>query len=466
MATEDGAAAAAAQAVEDDTGAADAEPVAEAAADDAADVPEADAPAPAATSQDDEKDVTGDGDGDEPLAETAPGERAKWDVDQDDVKQASLEDSNMAGHGGKEHREFRKSVAANEKAWLGVGEELGLQIWRIEKFKVKHWPKERYGEFYGGDSYIILNTYKESEDGPKKYNAHFWLGAETTQDEAGTAAYKTVELDDVLGDEPVQYREVQGNESKMFADMFEKMTVLEGGIETGFNHVKPTEYQPRLLHVRSTKKGRKRKTQVNQVPLNCDSLNDDDTFILDAGLECYQWNGKTANVWEKRKGMMVLNEIVDSRHGKVKRKQAIDDLEKCEDFWKYFGGRPESIKEHPHVEPKSYDRVVTRVSDESGKLEFTEVRRGNIVLSDLDSADAFIVDVGLSVYVWVGKGCTKQEKRESMKYAIKLLEKSGRPLTIPICRVMEGKEPIHFLEQFKLSRSTIRSNPFAGIGSL
>lgn len=30
-------------------------------------------------------------------------------------------------------------------------------------FKVTDWPKEDYGKFYGGDSYIILNTYKDKE---------------------------------------------------------------------------------------------------------------------------------------------------------------------------------------------------------------------------------------------------------------------------------------------------------------
>ena len=38
-----------------------------------------------------------------------------------------------------------------------------MQIWRIVKFKVTHWPKEDYGKFYDGDSYIILNTYKKPE---------------------------------------------------------------------------------------------------------------------------------------------------------------------------------------------------------------------------------------------------------------------------------------------------------------
>ena len=148
-----------------------------------------------------------------------PGDRSAWNVTGDDIKQAEgvegifvfcllkiklqmfFWDSNMAGHGGKEHREMRQKisslsfpsrfwvslpfltgepespvrflpllpelVAQTEKAWLGAGDELGVAVWRIrlwfflcvwkhflgriEKFKVKHWPKERYGEFYGGE---------------------------------------------------------------------------------------------------------------------------------------------------------------------------------------------------------------------------------------------------------------------------------------------------------------------------
>lgn len=50
------------------------------------------------------------------------------------------------------------------------------------------------GTFFSGDSYIVLNTYKKKDSDKLLFDVHFWLGRYTSQDEAGTAAYKTVEL--------------------------------------------------------------------------------------------------------------------------------------------------------------------------------------------------------------------------------------------------------------------------------
>ena len=38
----------------------------------------------------------------------------------------------------------------------------GLHVWRIEKFKVVAWPRQKYGKFFNGDSYIVLHTYHKN----------------------------------------------------------------------------------------------------------------------------------------------------------------------------------------------------------------------------------------------------------------------------------------------------------------
>lgn len=360
-----------------------------------------------------------------------------------------LEDSNMANYGSEEHKQLRKDAANKEKAWLNVGQELGPQIWRIEKFKVKHWPKDKYGEFYGGDSYIILNT-MENDEGKKSYDVFFWLGGETSQDEAGTAAYKTVELDDYLGDLPVQYREVQGNESKKFLNMFPKVTILEGGVESGFRNVKPKDYKPRLLHVC----GYKKHVQVYQVKLDTANLNNSDAFVLDCGLTLYQFNGGASSAWEKRKANAIVDELQASRHGKVKTTLIIDGIEDTgnpliDDFWGYFGGRPDSIKDEEE-EKKEKEVVLSlqHVSDASGVMECNEVCSGKLDKSKLDSNDAFILDGGGSVFIWIGKGANKAEKRDAMKFAVDYLTGQGRGTNVPIARVMEGAEPKEFWNCF------------------
>ena len=77
-------------------------------------------------------------------------------------------------------------------------------------------------------------------------------------------------------------------------------SIMKGGCETGFNHVKPEAYPPRLLHF----SGIGKKIEVREVPAAPSSLDKSDVFILDLGLEIIQWNGETSNKDERFKARL------------------------------------------------------------------------------------------------------------------------------------------------------------------
>ena len=97
---------------------------------------------------------------------------------------------------------------------------------------------EAYGKFFNGDSYIIYSCSEFGQPGGISVNKnksssarridsmnleqhiHFWIGEKCSQDEATVAAYKTFELDELLGGQPIQHREVQGYESARFKSYF------------------------------------------------------------------------------------------------------------------------------------------------------------------------------------------------------------------------------------------------------
>jgi len=367
-------------------------------------------------------------------------------------KEYKLEETNAAKLGSSEDRATKKNSATKEPAWKGAGEKVGIQIWRIEKFKVVAWPKDLYGSFYSGDSYIILNTYKEQGKDALKWDLHFWLGQHTTQDEAGTAAYKTVELDTLLDDGPVQHREVMGHESDLFLSYFPNIRMMEGGVDSGFKHVEPEKYECRLLHLKG-----KKKVRTMQVDKTVASLNSGDVFILDNGLEVFKWEGKTSGMFEKNKGREVCDAIKTERKGKV-RISNIREGDKDEDTKKFFtllGSTPdakirsaeEGGDDKLAEEYGNKIRQLWRLSDASGKMEFTKISEGNAIKkSQLDGNDVFIYDAGAEIFVWIGKGASDKERTEAMVYAQQYLTKNNRPAFLPISRILQGGENPKFNE--------------------
>jgi gelsolin len=343
-----------------------------------------------------------------------------------------IEDSNIAFLGSELEQKIRLAAAQGEEAWKVAGKAEGIQIWRIEQFKVVPWPKDQYGTFYSGDSYIVLNTYKDKSTGSLKYNAHMWVGEFTTKDEAGTAAYKIVELDDYLNKDPILFREAQGNESKFFLKYFPFIQILNGGVESGFKRVPIEEYKPRLLHVF----GKGDHISVLEVPLKKQSLNSGDVFILDAGLTIFNWRGSKSNNFEKFKASAICTALDSERNGKSEI-ITIEEGENKEEFFKLLEGDGEIS---PAIERKSqedFENVMYKLSDESGQLVMSKV---DYAKSSLNSKDVFIIDIGYEVIVWIGKDTSGNERNFSFVLAQKYLVDHGRPKGLPVVSVLEGKE--------------------------
>ncbi|EDP51776.1 actin-binding protein Fragmin, putative [Aspergillus fumigatus A1163] len=235
------------------------------------------------------------------------------------LKEYDIKDSNVELIGSDIDHRVKYKSAASEPAWNNelVGQECGLFIWRIENFEVIPWPKERTGEFYDGDSYIVLHSYKTEEK--LCHDIFFWLGSKTTQDEAGTAAYKTVELDEFLRGTATQHREVQAHPSPEFVALFRRLCVRSGGVRSGFNHVETEETSSTeaitLLRIfMHPGAARVDSVIVHEVEPTWGSLDDHDVFVLDQGQKIWVWQGKSCSPMEKAKAAQVVNDMTLAKH--------------------------------------------------------------------------------------------------------------------------------------------------------
>ncbi|KAI4894107.1 hypothetical protein NFI96_020169, partial [Prochilodus magdalenae] len=342
-------------------------------------------------------------------------------------------------------------IMVAHKEFETAGKQPGLMVWRIENMDLKPVPKNLYGSFFTGDAYLLLYTTPAPS-----YSIHMWLGDECSQDESGAAAIFATQLDDYLGGGPVQFREVQNNESLAFLGYFKSgIQYKKGGIASGFHHVVTNEANvKRLLHV----KGR-RAIRATEVEFSWASFNKGDCFIVDLGKDIYQWSGSECNRFEKVKASQVAIDIRDNeRNGRAKL-HMVDEGAESEEIIAALGPKtaiapatPDDDKVDTSNKKKGALYMVTlppdiitwcngelshlseartvmaaviadqryEISDATGSMKTTVVAQSSpFKQAMLSPEECYILDNGVdnNVFVWKGPKANVEERKAAMKVA-------------------------------------------------
>ncbi|CAJ2637793.1 villin-4-like [Trifolium pratense] len=334
-----------------------------------------------------------------------------------------------------------------DPVFQGAGQKAGLEIWRIENFNPVPVPKSSYGKFFTGDSYVILKT-TASKSGALRHDIHYWIGKDTSQDEAGVAAIKTVELDAALGGRAVQYREVQGHETEKFLSYFKPCIIpQEGGVASGFKHAEAEKHKTRLFVCRG-----KHVVHVKEVPFARSSLNHDDIFVLDTESKIFQFNGSNSSIQERAKALEVVQYIKDTYHEGKCEIAAIEDGKLMADpetgeFWGFFGGfAPLPRKTASDNDKPADSRSPKLLRVEKGQAE--PVEDDSLKREFLDTNKCYILDCGLEMFVWMGRNTSLDERKSASGVADELVSGTDQPKP-QIIRVIEGFETVLFKSKFE-----------------
>jgi len=272
--------------------------------------------------------------------------------------------------------------------------------------------------------------------GKLEYHLYYWIGVESSIDEMGTAAFKTVELSHKLDCDVKQLREVQYEESGEFQALFQpKVEYLPGGVPSGFRQVISDCFEASLYHIRKIGNNIVEKL----VTLDRSSLNEGDCFMLDTGKLIYVWHGREAHPLEKYESNAAAERLVSRRQGQAESTHTLDDR-----FWTLLGGRGhvraahEASDEIP--EPELGDGVLYKLTEESGKMEMFEVARGLLSRAMLDSDNVMILDNVSEICVWIGADASMAVTRSGVWAAYNFLKTNRRDLTVPIEMYKEGQQ--------------------------
>jgi hypothetical protein len=328
-----------------------------------------------------------------------------------------------------------------------------LTIWRIEDFEKVEVPEEKYGQFYGGDSYIVLYTYMDRNR--ECHMIYFWQGKESSTDEKGASALQAKNLDDELGGSATQCRVVHGKEPGHFRHLFKGgMIIHDGGKASGFKNAADGDSFDddgiSLFHVRGTDFLNTYGEQVEEKP---SSLNSVDCFVLVTPTHTYSWHGKGSNEGEKATADSIAKVLSSHSYGPPgtappsRELVQVEEESEPEEFWAALGGKAD-YAQLPAGVPVPADPRLFQCTDRFGAFTVEEI--ANFTQEDLLDDDVYILDVKTAVYLWIGHNANLEEKTKAMETAVNYnaTANDGRDADCTIIKVKMGQESMLFTQFF------------------
>jgi hypothetical protein len=321
--------------------------------------------------------------------------------------------------------------ASIDPKFVALTEDAQFKIWRIENFELVPW--EDLGAFFTGDSYVILSAVVVGTSKRVKRDVYFWIGAESTQDEYGTAALKTVQLSDRFNGEPTHHREVQHHESDSFHKLFADhggVRYLTGGVDSGFKSVS-TQKGVSLYQIKG-----KRNPLLFQVPPTGKSLNHGDVFIITSDSELFLWFGKDANPSEKIKAAQFFDVLSAKFRGrKVTR---LEKSATTPEFWAQLGGETPIAAGDAASDLTAEKENVKKIYDADG---FKLIAEGVAATKDkLPPGKVSIIERGELIIVYLGKGTSDAVRKGAIQKGLEFLTAKGLPNYYSVQTALEGVE--------------------------
>ncbi|XP_028289758.1 villin-1 isoform X2 [Gouania willdenowi] len=312
-----------------------------------------------------------------------------------------------------------------------------VKVWRIEHVELVEVNPATYGQFYGGDCYLVLYTYQRA--GQQRYILYMWQGRHSTANEITACAYQAVNIDNQFNGAPVQVRVVMGKEPLHFLAIFKgKLIIFEGG--TGRPSVVNPDPGARLFQVRGTSE---LNTKATEVIARASSLNTNDVFLLKTDHMCFLWYGKGCSGDEREMGK-AISEVLSKQD-----KRVVMEGQEPAEFWVALGGKAPyaSDKRLEREEPPHSPRLF-ECSNQTGRFRMTEV--DDFAQIDLDEEDVMMLDTWEEIFLWIGNMANQNETKEALSSSQEYLKThpASRDPDTPIIFVKQGHEPPNFTGWF------------------